>query len=44
MLDFLLATVHLDPLAIVKTGSYLGIALIVFAESGLFVGIFLPGD
>ena len=44
MLDFLLATVHLDPLAIVKTGSYLGIALIVFAESGLLVGILFPGD
>ncbi len=44
MLDFLLATVHLDPLAIVKTGSYLGIALIVFAESGLLIGIFFPGD
>ena len=28
----------------VKTGSYLGIAFLIFAESGLFVGIFLPGD
>ncbi|MHB8660592.1 MAG: DedA family protein [Minisyncoccota bacterium] len=44
MLNFLLACIHLDPLAIVKTGSYLGIALLIFAESGLFVGIFLPGD
>lgn len=44
MSDFLLATVHLDPLAIVKTGSYLGIALLVFAESGIFLGVFFPGD
>ncbi len=44
MLDFLLACVHLDPIAIIKTGSYLGIAIIVFAESGLLFGIFFPGD
>ncbi|MBI3572404.1 VTT domain-containing protein [Candidatus Kaiserbacteria bacterium] len=35
---------HLDPVAIVKAGGYLGIALLIFAESGLFIGIFLPGD
>lgn len=44
MLDFFLACVHLDPIAIIKTGSYLGIAIIVFAESGLLFGIFFPGD
>lgn len=44
MWDFLLACVSLDPIAIVQTGSYLGIALIVFAESGLLIGIFFPGD
>jgi membrane-associated protein len=44
MLSFLLACIHLDPIAIVQTGSYLGIALLIFAESGLFFGIFLPGD
>ena len=44
MLDFLLASVHLDPIAIIKTGSYLGIAFIIFAESGLLIGIFFPGD
>jgi len=44
MLDFLIASVQLDPIAIIKTGSYLGIALIVFAESGLLVGTFFPGD
>jgi len=44
MLNFILACIHLDPIAIVQTGSYLGIAFLVFAESGLFFGIFLPGD
>lgn len=44
MLDFLLACAHLDPMAIIKTGSYLGIAVIIFAESGLLFGIFFPGD
>jgi membrane-associated protein len=44
MLSFLMACIHLDPIMMVKTGSYIGIALIVFAESGLLVGMFLPGD
>ncbi len=44
MLNFLLACIQLDPIAIMQTGGYLGIALIVFAESGLLIGMFLPGD
>lgn len=44
MLDFLLACIHLDPLAIIKAGGYLGIAIVVFAESGLLIGMFFPGD
>jgi len=44
MLDFLIASVQLDPIAIIKTGSYLGLAFIIFAESGLLIGIFFPGD
>jgi len=44
MLNFLTACAHLDPIAIIKTGSYFGIAVIIFAESGLLVGIFFPGD
>jgi len=44
MLDFIYACINLDPIAIIKTGSYLGIALIIFAESGLLIGIFFPGD
>lgn len=33
-----------DLVTIIKTAGYAGIAFIVFAESGLFVGFFLPGD
>ncbi len=44
MVNFLLACIQLDPLAIMQTGGYVGIALIVFAESGLLIGMFLPGD
>ncbi len=44
MLNFFIACIHLDPMAIIKAGGYLGLALLVFAESGLFIGIFLPGD
>lgn len=34
----------LDPLIIIKTLGLLGVVLIIFAESGLFFGFFLPGD
>jgi membrane-associated protein len=34
----------LDPVTLVKTIGLLGISLIIFAESGLFFGFFLPGD
>ncbi len=34
----------LDPLTIIKTLGLLGVVFIVFAESGLFFGFFLPGD
>jgi membrane-associated protein len=44
MLNFLLACIHLDPIKMIETGSYIGLAFLIFAESGLFVGIFLPGD
>ncbi|MDO8567040.1 MAG: VTT domain-containing protein [bacterium] len=44
MFDFLLASVHLDPIGIIQTGSYFGVAFIIFAESGLLIGIFFPGD
>lgn len=44
MLSFLYACIHLDPLAIVKYGGYVGIAILIFAETGLLVGVFFPGD
>ena len=34
----------LDPMVIIKTLGLVGILFIVFAESGLFFGFFLPGD
>ncbi|MDP2652269.1 MAG: VTT domain-containing protein [bacterium] len=41
---FIQAIVQLDPIALVKAGGYVGITLIVFAESGVLLGIFFPGD
>ena len=34
----------LDPQTIIKTLGLIGVTVIVFAESGLFFGFFLPGD
>jgi len=34
----------LDPLTIIKTLGLIGVTFIIFAESGLFFGFFLPGD
>jgi membrane-associated protein len=34
----------LDLVELIETVGYLGLALIVFAESGLFFGFFFPGD
>ncbi len=34
----------LDPLTIIKAVGLVGVIVIVFAESGLFFGFFLPGD
>ncbi|MFH1178363.1 MAG: VTT domain-containing protein [bacterium] len=44
MTEFFTAIIQLDPLAIVKAGGYIGIAIIIFAESGVLLGIFFPGD
>ncbi len=41
---FLYACIHLNPLAIIKFGGYIGIALLIFAESGILLGVFFPGD
>ncbi|MDP3792526.1 MAG: DedA family protein [bacterium] len=34
----------IDLIALIKAVGYIGLFLIIFAESGLFVGFFLPGD
>jgi membrane-associated protein len=34
----------LDPIELIKTIGYIGLFAIVFAESGLLIGFFLPGD
>ncbi len=33
-----------DLVALIKAAGYLGLFAIIFAESGLFIGFFLPGD
>jgi len=35
---------HFDLLDIIRTVGYVGLFLIVFAESGVFLGFFFPGD
>ena len=35
---------HLDLPHLIETAGYIGLFLIIFAESGLFFGFFLPGD
>lgn len=34
----------IDPITLVKTAGYIGMFFIIFAESGLLIGFFLPGD
>lgn len=34
----------LDPITIIKTLGLIGVLVIIFAESGLLIGFFLPGD
>ena len=33
-----------DPVQLVQWGGYIGLTLIIFAETGLLIGFFLPGD
>lgn len=40
----LLAALSLDPQQLIRSGGILIIAAIIFAESGLLIGFFLPGD
>lgn len=34
----------IDLITFIKTAGYLGLFAVIFAESGLFIGFFLPGD
>ena len=44
MLVEFIAWIQQDPMLLVSTLGYAGVALFVFAESGVLLGIFLPGD
>jgi membrane-associated protein len=35
---------HIDIVSLIQTAGYIGLFAIIFAESGLFFGFFLPGD
>src|SRR5690348_7547916 len=35
---------HFDLTALIQTAGYLGLFAIIFAESGILIGFFLPGD
>ncbi len=35
---------YLDPKFLIETAGLIGVIAIIFAESGLFIGFFLPGD
>jgi membrane-associated protein len=35
---------HLDIVQLTRTAGYIGLTLIIFCETGLFLGFFLPGD
>jgi membrane-associated protein len=43
-MEFLTSLVHFDLKTLIITIGYVGLLAIVFAESGLFFGFFLPGD
>jgi membrane-associated protein len=44
MRNVLTGALGIDPLWLIKTFGTIGIFLIIFAESGLLIGFFLPGD
>jgi membrane-associated protein len=44
MFSTVLASGFLDPQQLIEKGGLLLVSLIIFAESGLFFGFFLPGD
>ncbi|MDD4409787.1 MAG: VTT domain-containing protein [Candidatus Pacebacteria bacterium] len=34
----------LDPVSIIETAGYVGLTLVIFSETGILLGFFLPGD
>lgn len=42
--NFISALANLDSVAILRSGGYIGLALVVFAETGVLLGIIFPGD
>ncbi len=44
MTQFIHSIITFDPVAFVTAVGYIGIAIILFSESGILLGIFLPGD
>lgn len=35
---------HIDVVSLIKAAGYIGVVAIIFAETGLLIGFFLPGD
>src|SRR5438552_15068144 len=42
--EFITAVMHFDLRGVILAVGYLGVLTVVFAESGLLIGFFLPGD
>jgi membrane-associated protein len=43
-LSTVIATIGIDPNQLIRSVGLFGLFVVVFAESGLFIGFFLPGD
>ncbi len=44
MTQFIHSLITFDPVTFITAVGYIGIAIILFSESGILLGIFLPGD
>ena len=43
-LSTVIASIGIDPNQLIRNVGLFGLFVVVFAESGLFIGFFLPGD
>lgn len=43
LIELLLSWIQ-DPTLLIQAGGYVGVGLAIFAESGVLIGLFLPGD